>query len=240
MSRLWARTAVAGMLALSLAGSVRALPPGQGQCYAVVTVAIVCIQGSCSYTTYVDDYWCTRTIRTDVNPRSHNPADTDFDLIVDSFQDVVATNDPCAYQFDDGDRLGSNLGGPSTSRPGHTGVDLQADRYDDVATVGHGHVSYIGYQYPTNPNKGCGYMMEVVHINGDRSTYCHLEPNSEKWQFQDFVRSGTVIAQADSTGNSTGHHLHLIYKTASGQYKEFWDASPTMEKPSAGQQNGGC
>lgn len=207
-----------------------------------LTTIIVYAKKECKITQYivlyVDDYWCSRTPYTDVNPIANNPSDTDLDLKIDDFKDVVATNDPCAWQFDNNDRLGTNYGGPNTTRPGHMGVDIQADRGDDVATVGHGHVSFVGWQFPDDHERGCGYMMKIDHVNGDTSTYCHLDEDSESRTLFDWVRAGTVIARANSTGNSTGDHLHLVYKVGGTDRVEYWDV--VGSQPSAGELNGNC
>jgi len=218
---------------------VNALPKDPtGSCYATITVAIVCTPWSCGYETYVDDYWCSRTPGYDFDPPGHNPADIDINRAIDDFKDVLATNDPCAWQFDSNDGLGSNYGGPNTVRPGHTGIDMQADRGDDVATVGHGEITYVGWQNPSDHKEGCGYMMEVSHVNGDKSIYCHLLAGSEQFSLFEWVRSGTVIGQANSTGNSSGDHLHLTYKQNGTTRIEFWDVTGTQ--PNSSQMNGGC
>jgi len=171
------------------------------------------------------------------NPYYNNPADVDQNLRIDDFKDVLKTSDPCAYQFDSNDRLGSNLGGPNSSRPDHSGVDLQADLGDPVSVVAHGQITQVGWQNPSNHSAGCGYRIIVGHINGDTSVYCHLVSNSAKYQVGDWVRAGTVIGSANSTGNSTGHHLHLIYWQG-GNRIEYWNV--TGSQPSATQLNGGC
>lgn len=231
----WAALAVASIL---LSPGASALPPSPTTCYAIVTVAIVCTQWDCTSTSYVDDYWCTRTFWSDVNPPELNPSDVDADRQVDDFKDVLATDDPCAWQFDENDRLGTNYGGPSSTRPDHRGVDIQANRGDDVAAVGHGRVSFVGWQDPSNHNAGCGYMMVVDHANGDTSTYCHLVADSETRLQGDWVRAGSVIASANSTGHSFGDHLHLVYKLGGTDRVEYWDA--IGDPPSAGELNGNC
>jgi murein DD-endopeptidase MepM/ murein hydrolase activator NlpD len=172
-----------------------------------------------------------------LDPHYRNPADIDQNLAIDDFKDVVKTSDPCGYQFDANDRLGVNHGGTNTTRPNHTGIDLQANYLDPVATVAHGSIASIGWQNPNDHNAGCGYNMTVNHVSGDVSTYCHLAANTEKYNVGDFVRAGTVIAAANSSGNSTGHHLHLSY-WQNGQRIEYWNAAGNQ--PSASQLNGGC
>lgn len=215
------------------------LPPSPTTCYAFWTAATVCSLGSCTTTYYLDDYWCSRSPSSDTvpNPAYNNPSDLDQNLRIDDFKDVLKTSDPCAYQFDNGDRLGTNHGGPNTNRPGHNGVDLQANLNDPVSVVAHGRVSVIGWENPSNHQAGCGYRMIVEHLSGDTSVYCHLVDNSAQFQVGDWVRAGTVIGLANSTGNSSGHHLHLIY-WQNGSRIEYWNVAGSQ--PSAAQLNGGC
>jgi hypothetical protein len=224
--------------ALLAPSEAAALPPSPTSCYAVVTIATVCSLGSCTSTTYVDDYWCSRTPSSDTTPNANNPADVDKNLNADDFRDVLLTTDPCAFQFDEGDRLGTNHGGTNTKRPSHNGVDLQADHGDPVSVVGHGKVRAVGWQDPNDHSKGCGYRMIVDHFNGDVSVYCHLVPNSEEFTVDQWVRSGTVVAAANSTGNSSGDHLHLKYFKNGTTLIEYWDVTGTQ--PSTNQLNGSC
>lgn len=220
--------------------AVEGLPPSEGTCYAVTTIATVCSLGSCTTTYYVDDYWCGRTASTDTVPDPHyrNPADADDqNLAIDNHRDVVKTSDQCAWQFDNGDRLGTNYGGTNTERPHHNGVDIQANLGDPVGVVGHGRITAVGWQNPNNHDEGCGYRMIVSHFNGDESVYCHLKANSAKFGVGRFVRAGTVIAAANSTGESSGDHLHLIYRQ-NGDEIEYWEMAGTQ--PTANELNGSC
>jgi hypothetical protein len=223
---------------LTAAWNAGGLPPSPTTCYAVVTIATVCSLGTCQSTYYVDDYWCSRTPASDISPIDRNPADRNINRVVDDHHDVLATNDWCAWVFNTNDRLGTNFGGTNTIRPDHNGVDIQADRGDGVGAVAHGQITYVGWQNPSNHSQGCGYMMNVAHPNGDVSTCCHLVPNSETQVFGDWVRSGTVIAQANSSGNSTADHLHLIYKVGGTTAVEYWTRTGTQ--PTASELNGNC
>jgi murein DD-endopeptidase MepM/ murein hydrolase activator NlpD len=82
-----------------------------------------------------------------------------------------------------------------------------------------------------------GGRMIVDHINGDVSVYCHLVPNSEEFSVDQWVRAGTWIAAANSTGRSSGDHLHLKY-FQNGNLIEYWDVTGTQ--PNATQLNGNC
>lgn len=234
--RYWGSIALACVL-LTMASVASALPKDPTNCTAIVTRAIVCALGTCNVSDYVDDYWCSRTRTDDFNPIDHNPADTNQNRLVDDHRDVLNTSDPCAFEFDANDRLGSNHGGTNTQRPNHTGVDLQANLNDEVATVGHGKIQTIGWQNPNDHTAGCGFRMIIGHPNGDTSVYCHLVAGSQKFAEDTWVRSGTVIGLANSTGNSNGDHLHLIY-WKNGQRIEYWDAADTQ--PSSAELQGNC
>lgn len=169
-----------------------------------------------------------------------NAADADADGYADHWKDVLETNDPCSDNFDANDRLGSNHGGPNTQRPGHTGVDLQANAGDLVASVADGEVTAAQWQRAWDTKYGCGFHIRVRHDNGDTSVYCHLQANSNAFEVGQRVRAGHVIGLANSTGNSSGDHLHVNYNSgqAGGKVEYF---TQTDDPPSSNQLNpNGC
>lgn len=230
---------VAVLGVLKFPSELNALPPSPTTCFAVTAIATVCSLGSCTTTYYVDDYWCSRRPATDTvpNPYYNNPADIDQNLVIDDHKDVLKTSDPCAWQFDNGDRLGTAYGGSNSGRPTHNGVDIQAEFADPVGVVRHGRITSVGWQNPNNHSEGCGYRIVVEHFNGDQSIYCHLKENSAKFAVNEYVRAGTVIGAANTTGNSSGNHLHLIYYQG-GNPIEYWNV--TGNQPSPTQLNGNC
>lgn len=169
-----------------------------------------------------------------------NPADINEDGIIDHWKNVIQTTDPCSENFDRNDRLGTDFGGTNTDRPGHTGVDIQANLGDKVAAVRDGEITFVGWQ-SRDHSKGCGFHIRVVHPNQDSSIYCHLIENSNTFNVGDTVSAGTVIGSANSTGNSTGHHVHVTYNSKqTGQREEYYYYSSNTPPSSSNLDPDGC
>jgi len=83
----------------------------------------------------------------------------------------------------------------------HTGVDIDASYGASIVAANNGIVIYSGWE------DGYGYTVIVDHGGGITTLYAHcsklLVGKGEK------VRKGQTIAQAGSTGTSTGTHLHF-------------------------------
>lgn len=168
-----------------------------------------------------------------------NPSDIDNDGYLDSWDDVLETTDPCANNFDRNDRLGTNYGGPNTTRPDHRGVDIQANNGDRVNAIADGQIAAVAWHNEDNPNGGCGFWVILNHTDGSVSTYCHLNAFDENPEVGDHVQAGSQIGTADSTGNSTGDHLHLVYADDEGNREEYFNH--TGNAPNANQLNpNGC
>lgn len=91
--------------------------------------------------------------------------------------------------------------------PGHDGIDYRAATGEPIFCVSPGFVCDIN----TNPNgKNYGIYIRVQHVGGFETTYAHLERVLLK--VGDYVTAGSILGLADSTGNSTGSHLHLTLK----------------------------
>ncbi len=91
--------------------------------------------------------------------------------------------------------------------PGHEGVDLQAPLNGNV------YACADGYVYQVNDGTGghpYGVHVRIRHADSYSTTYAHLN-RALVHEGQD-VKAGELIALADSTGNSTGHYLHLTLK----------------------------
>lgn len=87
----------------------------------------------------------------------------------------------------------------------HTGIDIDLETGTPVVSVSGGRVTFVGW------NGDWGYEITVsdnVHLY----QYAHLLPNSAKVKVGDFVRPGQELALGDSTGSSTGPHLHFGVK----------------------------
>lgn len=83
----------------------------------------------------------------------------------------------------------------------HTGIDIATPFGTSVHTVAEGMVTYAGVR------NGYGNVVEIDHGNGYMTRYAHnskldVHPGQH-------VQVGDVIAQAGSTGRSTGSHVHF-------------------------------
>ena len=84
----------------------------------------------------------------------------------------------------------------------HPAIDIAAPRGTRVRAIADGTVMWSGWK-----NNGGGYVVEIVHPDGMRSTYNH---NSKVTVARgDEVAQGDTIALVGSTGWSTGPHLDL-------------------------------
>ncbi|MFA6229616.1 MAG: peptidoglycan DD-metalloendopeptidase family protein [Rhodanobacter sp.] len=83
----------------------------------------------------------------------------------------------------------------------HTGIDIATPYGTSVHAVAEGMVTFAGVR------NGYGNVVEIDHGNGYMTRYAHnskldVRPGQH-------VQVGTVIAQAGSTGRSTGSHVHF-------------------------------
>ncbi|MBC7233442.1 MAG: peptidoglycan DD-metalloendopeptidase family protein [Chloroflexi bacterium] len=140
-----------------------------------------------------------------------------------------------------------NSCGPGDSRPiaayfsrlaehhiwydGHDGYDWKTN--SDVLAAAPGLVTFVGWN-------GClGFTIEIDHGNGYKTRYAHLVPNSNTVEENQWVsQPGIRIAQADTTGNSTGSHLHFSVFRYDASHQEWnvtdpfgWDVfSPQLSR----------
>lgn len=91
--------------------------------------------------------------------------------------------------------------------PGHEGVDIRAPMNTNVYAGADGDVFYVMQEANVHPY---GRHIRILHANGYRSVYAHLASVLVKQG--DKAKAGQLIGKADSTGNSTGSHLHLTLK----------------------------
>lgn len=83
----------------------------------------------------------------------------------------------------------------------HNGIDIPCNLGATIQATASGKVIYAGWA------KGYGNFIKIDHGNGYVSYYGHLEKILVKTG--DKVKGGEKIATGDSTGVSTGHHLHF-------------------------------
>jgi len=121
--------------------------------------------------------------------------------------------------------------------PGHEGLDIRAPHNTNVYACADGEVYQVYNQAEGHPY---GRHIRIRHANGYRTVYAHLTRVlvSEGEQ----VVAKQVIGRADSTGNSSGSHLHLSLKkdgaTEGGMTHyphDLIDPTPYMIFPSEGE-----
>ncbi len=104
----------------------------------------------------------------------------------------------------------------------HLGIDMMADRGQDVHTVADGTVAFAGTA------RGFGTLVIVDHGRGYRTYYAHLAATAKGLHAGDVLLRGDVLGLVGSTGHSTGPHLH--FETRLGNdYIDPRDASRQLE-----------
>ncbi len=140
---------------------------------------------------------------------------------------IVSTSDSCSNNFDLGDRLGSNHGGPNTERPTHSGVDIQANRNDLVFAWRGGSVT----TFTEAENRICGNGLDIHHGDGSWTRYCHLNAFAPLGEDR-IVSLGDLVGFAGRTGRvifdsvnnpNGGYHLHVTYTDADGNKQEYFN-----------------
>ncbi|MCC7358213.1 MAG: M23 family metallopeptidase [Anaerolineales bacterium] len=123
--------------------------------------------------------------------------------------------------------------------PGHEGLDIFAPRDSPVYACADGAVSRVD-AYNGDPSAmPYGNSVRIKHAGGYETVYAHLRVTLVR--VGQVVTGGAVIGQADSTGNSSGDHLHLTLKqagaTAAGLTaypRDILDPTPYLDWPGAG------
>jgi hypothetical protein len=91
--------------------------------------------------------------------------------------------------------------------PGHEGVDIRAPMNSKVYACADGEVFFVEHDPGAH---AYGKQVRIDHGNGYKTVYGHLAAVSVSVGQQ--VKAKELIGRADSTGNSTGSHLHLTLK----------------------------
>ena len=131
---------------------------------------------------------------------------TDFWQIADSLQMTIEelSDYPVIFPINKPRRISSGFGvrkHPCYKRRNfHTGIDIPQPKGTPVYATGNGVVIARGY------DSGYGYYIEIQHAGGFRSFYAHL--SRILVNVGDRVSITQQIACVDSTGVTTGSHLH--------------------------------
>jgi murein DD-endopeptidase MepM/ murein hydrolase activator NlpD len=91
--------------------------------------------------------------------------------------------------------------------PGHEGLDIRAPHGANVYACAEGEV-YLVEDGRLGHNYGC--QVRIRHAGGYKTIYAHLE--RALVQVGEQVKARQLIGRADSSGNSSGNHLHLTLK----------------------------
>lgn len=81
--------------------------------------------------------------------------------------------------------------------------------------------------------------MQIRNADGTYTTYCHMVDGSSPLSVGATVRAGlTQIGQADSTGSSSGDHVHITHLNSSyqnaGEYFDYVNQPPTSSQLNSG------
>ncbi len=91
--------------------------------------------------------------------------------------------------------------------PGHEGLDIRAPFNANVYACAAGKVYMVN---DTPDNHSYGRHVRIQHPEGYRTVYAHMKLLDVKLGYE--IEARQVIGLADSTGNSSGSHLHLTLK----------------------------
>jgi len=92
----------------------------------------------------------------------------------------------------------------------HTGIDFLCPSGTPILASESGQVFFAGWK-----DGGYGNCVFIKHPDGNVTIYEHLEKATVN--VGQSVERGQVIGYSDSTGNSTGPHLHFEIRDASGK-----------------------
>jgi len=93
--------------------------------------------------------------------------------------------------------------------PGHEGLDIRAPMNSKIFACADGQIYSIRTKDDGNPY---GNHIRISHDLGYKTIYAHLNSFMPNLKVGDNVSRKQQIGYANSTGNSTGSHLHLTLK----------------------------
>jgi len=91
----------------------------------------------------------------------------------------------------------------------HQGYDIALPKGSPIYAAKDGTVTKAGWQDAGDRRKGYGLRVEIDHGGGYTSRYAHAVEGSISVKVGDKVKAGQQIMKCNSTGSSTGHHLHF-------------------------------
>jgi hypothetical protein len=120
---------------------------------------------------------------------------------------------------------------------GHNGIDFGLPEGNPVVAAADGVVSRAELDTATSsdPKKGYGYHVRVLHLDDSTSIYGHFQKDSFTVQTGDNIRMGDIVGRSGNTGFSTGPHLHfevrlgLAVTTAINPEPFLVDEIPSMD-----------
>jgi murein DD-endopeptidase MepM/ murein hydrolase activator NlpD len=126
---------------------------------------------------------------------------------------AAASASGSALPVPDGSRVSSAYGWRthpiSGVRQFHSGTDFALSRGSNVLSPGDGTITYAAWA------GGYGRFLEVTLTDGTVISYAHLL-DFNRLQVGSKVKAGSVVGHVNSSGSSTGDHLHLEVQDRNG------------------------
>ena len=98
----------------------------------------------------------------------------------------------------------------------HTGIDYACPTGTPILASEAGTVKFAGWD-----NTGYGNCVIILHKDGNATLYAHLQSITVKTG--QTVKRSQIIGYSDSTGNSTGPHLHFEARRTWNDYKSHFN-----------------
>ncbi len=140
----------------------------------------------------------------------NNQYDADNDGKSDCWKDIAEGD----HNLDDSDDWGDRTHPITGATSHHNGIDIQGTRGTIIRSVANATVTQVVSNSSATSGNGAYIRMRYT-INGQEyeAVYLHLNNDTANVSVNDNVSAGQAIAEMNSTGGSTGDHLHLtIYE----------------------------